>query len=410
MHAGKRIFVIAVFAALMLGFMGAFALGIMREAPGSNSYALLAQGWLDGRFDTDQCFDGDCALFDGKTYIIFPPMPGVMALPFVALFGADFGHFLPISLLVFAASGLIWWRIFSHQAASRDTALLLVCLTLFATPLAFVTLRGDQVWFYAQSWGFLFSSAALYFAVVRRNGLLVGLFIGMAFLCRQMTILYLPVLYVLSLDKDTPWFRVDMAAIKRVLTMAAFPLVALGVYFAYNAARFGSPMETGYSFIFPIEWETGAADAGMFLKNRVRELGIFSSEYFLFNVIYMFIAGPHVEFAGRYMTEMASFDVNGASLFLVTPLLLLALLAPWNRDFWFGLGTVAVILGLTLLYHSNGFSQYSAQRYALDWLPILLVFLARGVAPAFTAPAALLVCYSMAVTLAMIGFGGILEG
>ena len=57
-----------------------------------------------------------------------------------------------------------------------------------------------------------------------------------------------------------------------------------------------------------------------------------------------------------------------------------------------------------------GFSQYSAQRYALDWLPILLIFLARGVQPAFAAPMALLTSYSMLVTLSMLAFGALLGG
>jgi len=192
--------------------------------------------------------------------------------------------------------------------------------------------------------------------------------------------------------------------------MAVGPLIAFAIYFAYNYLRFGSPMETGYSYIFPIEWQGTEYDAGQFLKDRVRDLGIFSRQYFPFNAIYMFIAGPHVEFGGKYMTDMVSFDVNGASLFLVTPVFLLALLAPWNRSFWFGLGTVAIILGMTLFYHSNGFSQYSAQRYALDWLPILLIFLARGVQPAFAAPMALLTSYSMLVTLSMLAFGALLGG
>lgn len=406
----RRPFIIVALAGLVLAFLAVFARGIFVEESMSNSYALLAQGWLDGRFDTDICVDLDCALFEGKSYIIFPPVPGVIALPFVALFGVEFAHFLPIAVLVFAASGWLWWRIFETQVASRDLSLLLVCVVLFASPLAFVTLRGDHVWFFAQSWGFLFATAALYYALVRPNLLLVGLFVGLAFLCRQMTVLYLPVLYVLMLDRDTPWYRIDGAAIRRVFTMAAFPLVALGVYFAYNAARFGSPLETGYSFIFPLEWETNLKDSSYFLGERVRDLGIFSDQYLLFNFVYMFIAGPHVEFAGKYLTEMARFDTHGASLFLVTPVLLLAFLAPWNREFWFGLATVGLILGMTLFYHSNGFSQYSAQRYALDWLPVLLVFLARGVRADFKGPLSVLVCYSMTVTLGMIVFGGLLGG
>lgn len=405
----KHIAITTILGGLVLAFVGVLALAILREAPGSNSYALLAEGWLNGRFDTDKCFDGDCALYNGLTYIIFPPLPGAITLPFVALFGSDFRFFTVLSALAFAGSGWLWWQIFRRQEAGRDQALLLVLLTLFATPLAFVVLRGDGVWFFAQSWGFFFSTAALYAALVRRNALLAGLFIGMAFLCRQMTILYLPVLYVLLLDANTAWYRIDFAAIKRALALAAFPIIAILIYFAYNYARFGSPLETGYSYIFPLEWDT-AGSGGFFLRLRVRELGIFSPDYFLFNAIYMFIAGPHVDFAGRYMTEMAGFDINGASLFLVTPLLLIAFLGKWDRAFWFGLGTCAVVMGLTLLYHSNGFSQYSAQRYALDWLPILLVFLGRALKPEWTGPFALLLAYSMGVTLSMLAIGGILAG
>lgn len=405
----RRSLVIAALAVLVLAFLAVFALGILGEQPFSNSYAQLAKGWLEGRFDTDLCVDADCALFEGRSHIIFPPLPGVIVLPFVALFGEGFRGFMPLAVLAFLASGWLWWSIFRRESQERELSLLLLLVVLFASPLAFVTLRGDHVWFFAQSWGFLFATAALYFALVRPNALLVGLFVGLAFLCRQMTILYLPVLYVLMLEKDRAWYTIDLKAVRRVLTMAAFPLAAIAVYFAYNAVRFGSPLETGYAYIFPMEWETGP-DAGLFLRERVRELGIFSGDYFLFNFIYMFIAGPHVEFTGKYLTEITSFDINGASLFLVTPVLLLALLAPWNRAFWFGFGTIAIILGMTLLYHSNGFSQYSAQRYALDWLPILLVFLARGVRPAFAAPLALLIGYSMAVTLSMLAFGGLLGG
>ncbi len=405
----KRIAITTILSGLVLAFLAVLALAILREVPGTNSYAVLAEGWLNGRFDTDHCFDTDCALFNGLTYIIFPPLPGVIALPFVALFGSDFRFFVVLSALTWAGSGWLWWQIFRREAAGRDQVTLLVLLTLFATPLAFVVLRGDGVWFFAQSWGFLFSSAALYGALVRRNALLAGLFIGMAFLCRQMTILYLPLLYVLLLEANTAWYSIDRAAIKRALSLAAFPVIAILIYFAYNYVRFGSPLETGYSYIFPVEWDV-ADSGGFFLRLRVRELGIFSPDYFLFNAVYMFVAGPHVDFAGRYMTEMAGFDANGASLFLVTPIILLAFLGKWDRAFWFGLGTCGLVMGLTLLYHSNGFSQYSAQRYALDWLPILLVFLGRALKAEWTPPFALLLAYSMGVTLAMLAIGGIIAG
>ncbi|MCG6122885.1 MAG: hypothetical protein MEP57_09320 [Microvirga sp.] len=406
----RRLAIIAVFGALVLAFAAVFGLAALRETPFTNSYAELAAGWLEGRLHAQNCFDSDCAVYDGRTYIIFPPMPGLVALPFVAAFGVEFAGFMPLSILFFGLSGLIWWRILSEQSQSRDLARLLLLLTLFATPLAFVALRGDHVWFFAQSCGFLFTSAALFSAVVRRDALLAGLFIGMAFLCRQMAILYVPLLYVMMLDRNVPLFRVDLAAIRRAGALLAFPLVAIMIYLAYNAARFGSPLETGYSYIFPFGWDENTPASAIFLIERVRELGIFSTDYFLFNAIYMFFAGPHVAFSGRFLTELTAFDVNGASPFIVAPALLFAFLAPWDRRFWIGLATVLLVMTPTLFYHSNGFSQFSAQRYALDWLPILIVLAAWGVKPAHAGPLALLVAYSMTITLGMIAVGGLLAG
>ncbi|MDB5622100.1 MAG: hypothetical protein JWR39_663 [Devosia sp.] len=405
----KRVVVSVVLASLVLAFLAVMAVAVLREAPGTNSYALLAQSWLQGRLDTAvPCFDGDCALYNGRTYVVFPPAPGLVVLPFVALFGSEFQFFLPLTLLAFGLTGWLWWRIAEQSLRlNRDLAVLLVLLVLFATPLAFVTIRGDRVWFFAQSWGTLFSTAAIYCALVRRNGLLAGLFIALAFLSRQMTIFHLPFLYILLLEDGVPLFRIDRAAWRRVFTLAAFPVLGVLVYLAYNYVRFDSFTETGYNHIFPPEFDTGV-EAGNFLVARVRELGIFAPDYFIFNFFYMFIAGPHVEFTGRYLTELGAFDTNGASLFLVTPVLLLAFLGPWNRAFWWGLGTSAVILGLTLLYHSNGFSQFAAQRFTLDWLPVLLLLLGRALKPEYAPPLAVLVAYSMLVTLSMIVLGGVL--
>lgn len=403
----QRIVIAAILGLLALAFIGVLGLGILREVPGTNSYALLADGWLHGRFDVDRCADQDCALYNGKTYIIFPPMPGVIALPFAALFGAEFHSFMPLSVLAFILSGWLWWRIARHEAIGKELTILCSLVVLFATPLFFVALRGDRIWFFAQNWGFLFGSAALYFALVRQNALVAGLFIAMAFLSRQMMILQLPFLYAMLLDKETPLFKIDAAAARRICALMAFPAMAVAIYLWYNYIRFGAPLETGYSHIFPKVWD-GEPSAGFFLRERVRDLGIFSDRYFLFNAIYMFFAGPHVEFAGQYKTELAGFDINGASPFLVAPVLLWAFLAKWDRGFWIGFATIAVILGMTLFYHSNGFSQYSAQRYALDWLGILLVFLIRGVKPSCTAPLAILTAYAMAVTLGMVALGGVL--
>lgn len=405
----QRFTITALLGGLTLLFIAVLAAALIREEPGSNSYVALADAFLHGRLHVNGCFDEDCALFNGKAYVVFPPLPALLITPFVAIFGTDFQYFMPISLFAFGGSALLWWRIGGALTEDRDLRTLLLLLILFATPLIFVAIRGDHIWFFAQIWAFFFTTAALYATLISRSALFAGLFIALAFLCRQMSILYLPFIYVLLMEDERPLWHIDRAAFERGLRLIAFPVAAVGAYLLYNWVRFGSPMETGYDYLFPISWDRPGYDPG-FIKHRLRELGPFAVEYFPFNFLYMFLQGPHVEFTGRYLTEMKDFDNNGASLFLVTPALFFAFLARWNRAFWIGVITCAVILGITLFYHSNGFSQYSAQRYALDWLPILFVFLALGLKREYAPPLAILVTYSMAVTLAMIGIGAMLNG
>lgn len=401
----RRGVIVALLALVAAAAIALLVFATVREAPDSNSYALMADAWLHGRFDVDRCFDTDCALFQGKTYVIFPPAPAVIALPFVALFGTGFRFFMPLSLAAFAGIGYLWWRMAKVVTkGDTDFSALIVLVTLFATPLYFVMARADSVWFFAQLWGFLFATAAIYCALIRRDVFWAGIFIGIAFLCRQMTLLYVPLLYVMALGPDTPLFRIDRAALLRVARLAIGPLLAVIVYLVYNQLRFGSPLETGYSFIFPPGAElTGG---GAVLPARMRDIGAFSPDYFLFNFIYMFLAGPHVEFTGPYLTQLAGFDIYGASLFLVTPVLLWVFLAPWNRLFLFGALTAGLILVLTLFYHSNGSAQFSAQRYALDWLPVLLVLLAGGTKRELAGPFAILTLYAMSVTFSMVALAG----
>src|SRR5690606_9270763 len=112
------------------------------------------------------CFDIDCALYDGQHYVIFPPGPALLAMPFVALFGVQFAGFIAIATLLAIASLIFWRRIFQEMAVESATAIWLLIAIAFATPLYYVTLRGEGVWFLAQGCAFLLASAALYFVLV----------------------------------------------------------------------------------------------------------------------------------------------------------------------------------------------------------------------------------------------------
>ncbi|GAB6845471.1 4-amino-4-deoxy-L-arabinose transferase-like glycosyltransferase [Methylorubrum rhodinum] len=363
---------------------------------GLNSHGALADAFLHGRLWIESCPEIDCALYQGRTYVIFPPLPALVAMPFVALFGfPGFKGFVFLGLALSALSLLAWRAILRALGVARADALWLVAALAFASPLYQVTLRADGVWFYAQAVGFLMVTASLWAAICRKSLPLAGLFVGLAFLCRQMAIFYPLFLLFLCLPRERPLLEALRGAVKPVL-LAGIPVAAaLTVYFAYNYARFGSPTETGYGFIHN-------PDQTSFIWHRIREIGLFSREYLLFNTLYLFLQGIHFEFGGPSLTTLTGFDKAGTALLVASPWVLLAFYAKLDRVFAAGAAVIAIIAGITLLYHSNGAEQIATQRYALDWLPILIVLMARGTRPAAFAALPLLVTWGVVANLAVI--------
>ncbi|MGD1934696.1 MAG: hypothetical protein ACFB0Z_09380 [Candidatus Phaeomarinobacter sp.] len=400
--------IISLLVLLGCALSAGFAMRVLGEEAGTNSYAVLVDSWLNGQLHSDTCFDGDCATFEGKTYVIFPPAPAAVALPFIALSGqgADFAHFMPLSMALLLAIAFIWSRLFAAAGPDQTRTLILLIALVFSTPLYFVALRGDKVWFFAQLVGFFFVSMALWATIERRNAWLAGAMIGLAFLSRQMTILYAPLLFVLMLNEDEPLFRITKQRIFQAFKLGLPILAAVGVYCLYNFVRFGAPLDTGYGYI--------ATDVLPGEENvitlRISELGLFAQEYFLFNVVYMFFQGLHVEFGGTYTTKIIGVDSFGTSILAASPFLLLLAFVQRHRITFVGVATAAAICGVTLFYHSNGFSQYNVQRYALDWLPIAMLLLAPTVRTEWRAILAVLVGYAMVlnlVTMAAIRISGI---
>jgi hypothetical protein len=347
----------------------------LSEHGGANSYALLADAFLHGRFDSPTCFDSDCARLGDKVYVIFPPVPALVAAPLIALFGAGATGFVVITGLAGAVTAWCWWSIAGRLGLGREAQIWTMLAFVFGTPAAYVALRGDGVWFFAQAIALALVSLAMLAALDRRL-LLAGALIGLAFLSRQMALFLAPFLFVLSRPKGARLIAFDRATILDALKLGAPILAAIAAYCLYNWLRFGAPFETGYAYIadYPDVGERN------FITNRIIDVGLFSKDYFVFNVAHMFLQGFHMEFGGKYMTELVRMDPMGTSILAASPFILYAFYARADARLLVGLLVMGVVCGITLFYHSNGFSQHNVQRYALDWLPVLYVLML----PAFT--------------------------
>lgn len=381
-----------------LGFAFILLAGLLHhvasEVSGTNSYALLADAFLHGRLDVTQCFDSDCAHFGDMVYVIFPPVPAIIAMPFVALFGTDFSGFATLGFTAYAASLFVWQRIFQRLGTDAQTIVWLLLALAFATPLYYVSIRADRVWFFAQSINFLLVTLAI--NEVLRGGklILAGALLGAAFLCRQMSVLLLPFLFVLALKPEEKLISLSAAHIKRALKLGLPVAAAVVIYMIYNQVRFGTPMETGYSYI-----KVANPEHWTLINHRLNNIGLFSKDYVLFNAFYLFIQGFHLDWGGPDMLTPLRLDPMGTSLLAASPFVLLAVFMPLRRTIVIGGLCAATILGVTLFYHGNGFSQYNTQRFVLDWMPVLFYVLALTVDARLRPAFAVLAAYALGLNV-----------
>lgn len=385
-------FWVFVTSILALALFGVIILQMLNETGGTNSYALLAQSFLNGQFNSlSACFDADCIEFAGKTYVIFPPLPAVLSMPFVAIFGAQFSGFILISLFLFIGTGFVWWAIIRKLGKGKSIAFLFVLAILFSSPLFYITIRGDRVWFFAQSISFFSLSLALYYVLNKRDSyksvVFAGILIGISFLSRQMTILIAPFIFAILIEDRLPLFTINKDRLTKFILMAIPIALAIGIYFIYNYLRFGNIMDTGYQYLIPSD----VSNAGIFMYLRIIDLGIFNVDYFLFNIVHLLFQGLDIEFTGQYLTNIGSISPTGTALLVASPFLFFLALTPIAkksqtsentafspRVIIIGVVSCLIIIGIILFYHSNGTSQYNVQRYTLDWLPVAFMILATA--------------------------------
>jgi hypothetical protein len=198
----------------------------------------------------------------------------------------------------------------------------------------------------------------------------LGLLGGAAFLSRAPLAFALP-LYAWAASRRDPAGASPAQRAMQHSPIRSWALVCLGaapsvLFFAwYNAARFGSPLESGYAL----------AVVPGFLEAQ-RQSGLFSLAHVPMNLDYLLIHLP------RRVDEFPFFqpDGLGMSVFLTSPGFLVAALGPWRSAVVraLGLTTVAVLLP-SLLYYGGGWLQYG-YRYALDAIPFLFAIVALAAA------------------------------
>jgi hypothetical protein len=307
--------------------------------------------WLDVRLGYQ-----DVIVRNEHIYVPFAPFPAIALMPIVAVFGpviADQWETGINAALAATCVGLAWW--FCGRVGVRNVTdrIWLVLLLGFSTPIWWITTRGG-VWHTGQLIATILTLCCLVELWGSRRAWLIGLLAGAAFLTRAPLAFAIP-FYALLIAGDSIW-EPRRWPWRAWVGLALGVLPSLAFFFWYNAARFGSPFESGYGLALLPDW-----------LEAQRLHGLFSTYHIPMNVDYLFLHLPKFSLTFPFLRP----DGLGMSIFLTSPGLLYAVRAPWRSSrVWWLAGAALLVLIPTLLYYGGGWLQYG-YRYVLDSIPFV---------------------------------------
>jgi hypothetical protein len=339
---------------------------------GRGDFFYLADAFLHGRtwIDFQPGFPplgpNDIIVIGGRTYVPFAPFPAIVLMPLVALIGAVNADHIESGVNAFLAATVVflaWWSAGRIGVQRLRDRFALAALLGFGTQVWWVTTRGG-VWHTGHLIALILTLLLIGEMFGRQRALLMGLLVGAAFLTRAPVIFAGPVLalWVVRSWEEVLGGGYTLAERFRALPWASWLWLIVGVapslvfFLWYNLARFGSATESGYALATLPEW-----------LELQRQQGLFALVHVSMNLNYLFLKLPAFTNTFPYLRP----DGLGMSVFITSPGLLLAALAPWrDRRPWLLLLAAVLVLIPTLLYYGGGWLQFG-YRYFLDSIPFV---------------------------------------
>jgi hypothetical protein len=361
-------------AAALVAFVVTAFVSQLRSTP-YNNFVLLAQALLAGHtwIDWPGAFI-DALPYNGHYFVIEGPLPALLLVPLVALFGARTNQTGLALVLAAVAIGAAWEL--GERFGVRRTSIAWICAFLLAgTDLLWCAMLGD-VWFTAHVSAVCFTLLALVELAGKRRGWLVAIFAACAFESRFSMIVALPV-YAFLLAAESP----RGVQVRRLGSFCAM-LVPVGILWVlYNEARWGTLSDIGYSAWYHLD------QAGMPTGSPFR------LEY-LPNQLWSFFVQLPTFLPGFPWLRP---EYSGVALTWTSPALLLAFFARSPVRWVLALWVAAILVAIpNFLYYVNGFAQFG-MRHALDFEPFLVALMMLAVRERVPAWAKALIVYSIVV-------------
>jgi hypothetical protein len=322
-----------------------------------NNYVLLADAFRHGHVWIDWPGEYIDALgYHGRHYVIEAPMPALLAVPAVLIWGTAANQSILSAALGALAVGA-GWEITQRLAVPIGSRVWLCGFLLFGTDLFWCAMYGD-VWFIAHVAAAAFTLLALAEMLGKKRGWVVAIFAACAIESRFSLIMAMPV-YAAWLALDGTFAERRQRVFQFALTLVPF----VGLWISYNEIRWGLPFDIGYTAWYHQD-QAGEPTGSPF---RI--------EYLPNQLYSFFVRFPDVVRHPPFLIP----TYDGVALTWTSPALLLALAARGNRVKIFALWAAALLVALpSLVYYVDGFAQFG-MRHALDFEPFLFVLMAVAV-------------------------------
>lgn len=295
---------------------------------------------------------------DGKYYVALPPMPAILMMPFVFILGNNFSETI-FSIILGGINTTLVYLLIKKLRFSRELPIFIAIFFAFGTNHYFLSSIGSA-WYLSHIVALFFLLLALIETFTKTRLILIGLLLGASFWARTSVAFTIPFFYIYLYRKFWPPNK------EKVLN---FCLLNFGLVFfilldfLYNFLRFGnfSPL-TPYHLIQNVDKNTVVNGVYMSIKYIPRHI-----DAILFQLPKI-IDHPPFFIPSLYST----------ALWFTSPLLLFLFKAKRSLLMLSCYFAIIPTLFIIMQWAGVGFSQFG-YRFALDFIPFLLILVALGI-------------------------------
>src|SRR5258706_1487871 len=338
----------------------------------NQQYLYLAKSFIEGHlyFTHPLKTWTDSTPFNAVHYWPLGPFPAILLTPIAAIFyNVNFPSQGLITFFCNILNLILLYKIAKKITGNHLNSLWLAWGYVFSSAYLFIAMVPFS-WYFAQVIGTTLILLSLYEYFFKKRWILIGIYIGLAIVTRS-NLALVTIFYLFIIWKSTK-------LIKKERTESLFQLlipVTLALLFLlfYNYIRFGNILDNGY---------TRQIMDGFLFQNR-KLGGLWSLVHFPSNFYYLFLKGPEGVFING--TKILTYpylipSYFGMSILFTSPLFLWIFKAPWKNVVVRGaVITALIMLIFTLgLFSRGGFIQYG-YRFSLYFYPFLFLLLVYSV-------------------------------